>query len=228
MIMLSRTPLFNDAVWTYLLASMRDESAFRERVRDACRRVLELKLERLRGEGSVPFIPDLKKVASELPHPEGSAFFLDLAARSVTVVSGEHLFPLEDAGRVLLAGNFAEFFSAGKKAFPGAASYWYSPSRGAAELAGYVRNADTVIFCLSDRGGLGILREIRRFVETGGKKLIVFSILNPVYLEEVSWADGAVAVYSSAPESFTAGFSVIAGRIPGGGRLPFSLTEAAP
>jgi beta-N-acetylhexosaminidase len=52
--------------------------------------------------------------------------------------------------------------------------------------------------------------------------VIVFSVLSPVYLDEVSWADGAIAVYSYARESFIAGFSAIRGRIPAQGKLPFS------
>ena len=133
------------------------------------------------------------------------------------------MFPLspEKAGRVLLAGNFADFFNAGRKAYPGAVLYRYS--QGIQELMAYARNADTVIFCLSDRAGLGILQELRRLDKREEKKIIVFSVLNPGYLSGASWADGAVAVYSYAEESFIAGFSAILGRISGEGILPFSL-----
>jgi beta-N-acetylhexosaminidase len=117
---------------------------------------------------------------------------------------------------VLLAGQYVNYFTAGKKAYPGASSYWYSPGR-EGDLARYARSADTVIFCLSDAAGLNQLRALRSL----GKRIIVFSVLSPVYLDEVSWADGAIAVYSYAPESFLAGFSVLLGRIPGWGRLPF-------
>jgi beta-N-acetylhexosaminidase len=198
---------------------MRDEPEFRERVRDACRRVLALKLEYLGEDKKVPFVPDLAKIDEELADPEGAAFFLDLAARSVTVVKDEGLFPLspEKAGRVLLAGNYADFFSIGRRAYPGAVSYWYGSTQSAGELTGHSRNADTVIFCLSDRAGLRTLSQLRQL----GKKIIIFSVLSPVHIEEASWADGAVAVYSYAPESFIAGFSAILGRIPAEGRLPF-------
>jgi beta-N-acetylhexosaminidase len=218
-IMLSKTPNLYDPVWTYLVDSMKAEPEFRERVRDACRRILAAKLEHLRGEKKVPYVPDLSKIREGLGDPESAAFFLDLAARSVTIVKGESLFPLspEKAGRVLLTGNFTDFFNAGRKAYPGAASYWYSSSQNAAELAGYARNADTVIFCLSDRAGLRFLSQLRQL----NKTVIVFSVLSPVYLEEVTWADAALAVYSYAPESFIAGFSAMLGRIPAGGKLPF-------
>jgi len=226
-IMLSKTPVLGDPVWTYLISSMKNEPAFRERVRDACRRVLTLKLEYLRGENKVPYVPDLKKIEAELADPDGSAFFLSLAARSVTIVNGENTFPLspEKAGRVLLAGNYADFFNAGTRAYPGAVSFRYSSFQSARELAAYARNADTVIFCISDRAGLRILQELRRLIRGDEKKIIVFSVLSPAFLEDVSWADGAVAVYSYAAESFIAGFSAILGRIPGEGKLPFSLTE---
>ena len=219
-IMLSRTPSLNDAVWTSLLSSMRDEPEFRERVRDACNRILTLKLEYLRGEKKVPYIPDLKIVEEALVDPEGSAFFLDLAVRSTTVIDRGNILPLspERAGRVLLAGNFSEFFNTGRRAFPNAIFYWYN-SQNVAELISYTRNVDTVIFCLSDRTGSRLLQQLRSL----NKKIIVLSILSPAHLEEVSWTDAAVAVYSYSSESFIAGFSAILGRISGEGRLPFTI-----
>jgi len=220
-IMLSTTPFLHDPVWTYLLSSMRNEPEFRERVLDACRRVLTLKLEHLRGENKVPFVPNLAKIDAGLADPEGNAFFLSLAARSVTVIDNNNVFPLtpENAGRVLLAGNFARFFDAGLRAFPNSSSFRYSTIQDGDELVSRARNADTVIFSLSNRTGLRILQRLRQL----GRRVIVFSILNPVYLDEAPWVDGAVAVYSFAPDSFIAGFSAILGRIPAQGVLPFTL-----
>ena len=223
-IMLSKTPSLYDPVWTFLLGSMREDAAFRERVRDAARRTLAIKLSYLRGNRQVPYIPDLRKVETELPDSEGSSFFVNLAARSVTMVkpppeNAAAVFPVtpENAGRVLLAGQFNDFFRAGKAAFPDAASSWYSESQGSALLVSMARNADTIIFCLSDAAGLRMLRNL----EALKKKVIVLSVLSPVFLESVSWAHGALAVYSYAPESFAAGFSAITGRIPAAGRLPY-------
>jgi len=220
-IMLSQTPNLNDVVWTYLLSSMKEEPEFRWRVLDACRRVLVMKLEYLRGENKVPYVPDLKKVDAGLIDPEGAAFFMDLAARSATLINEKNVIPLspENAGRVLLAGDYNEFFSAGRRAFPNAVSYWYSSSQSTTELVALARNADTIIFCLSDKAGTRAIEQLRAL----NKRIIVFSVLSPAYLAEVSWADAAVAVYSYAPESFIAGFSAILGRIPAEGRLPFTL-----
>jgi beta-N-acetylhexosaminidase len=219
-VMLSKTPNLWDPIWTALIASMKEEEEFRNRVRDAARRILELKFKYLRGEGHVPYIPDPSKLEAELPSPEGGAFFLDLAARSVTVIrGGGSVIPLrrEDAGRVLLAGQYEDFFRAGKAAYPEAQNYWYSLERGLEDFAYFARRSDTVIFCISDSEGLKIIESIKNL----NKRVIVFSVLNPAYLEELPWTDGALAVYSYAPESFVAGFSALLGRIPAGGSLPY-------
>jgi beta-N-acetylhexosaminidase len=223
-IMLSSTPGLSDAVWTYLADSMKNEPGFRERVRDAARRVLRVKLEYLRGEGAAARIPDLRRAAENIPDREGAAFFLDLAARSVTEILNKGLFPLgpEKAGRVLLTGQYGDFFRAGMLAYPGAASYRYSLSEGSAALVRRAQEADTVIFCLSGPEDLPFLRSLRHL----GKRVVVFSILSPAYLAEFSWADGAIAVYSYARESFVAGFSFLLGRIPSGGKLPFTADKA--
>jgi beta-N-acetylhexosaminidase len=225
-IMFSITPYLYDPVWTRLITAMKQEPAFRDRVRDAARRIILVKLKYLRGEKAVPRIPDLKKVEASLPDPEGTAFFLDMAARSVTVVKGNEpetgILPLgpEKAGRVLLAGQYEDFFKIGKAAYPEAVSYRYAVTRGE-DLAWQAQKADTVIFCLAKRDDLNVLKALKGL----RKPVIVLSILSPVYLDEVLWVDGAIAVYSFASPSFIAGFSALLGRIPAEGTLPFPLDE---
>jgi len=221
-IMFSSTPFLFDPIWTLLINSMETEEDFRQTVRSSARRVLELKLQHLRGSKSIPYIPDLQKVEAELPDPEGSAFFLNLAARSVTFVKpnpASSVFPLskEDAGRVLLAGRYGDFFTYGRAAFPDAVFYRFSTATNINDIVSYARNADTIIFCLSDFFDLRVLRTLQQL----NKKVIVFSILSPVHIEYVPWVTGAVAVYSYASESFASGFSAITGRIPALGILPY-------
>jgi beta-N-acetylhexosaminidase len=221
-IMFSNTLLLYDPVWTFLLNSMKEEKEFRQIVRASARRVLELKLTYLRGNSKVPYIPDLKKIEKGLHDPESSAYLLNLAARSVTIVKpvpSDSVFPLtrETAGRVLLAGRFPEFISYGRAAFPNASVFRYSTLSEPSDIVLYARNADTVIFCLSDNYDLRLLRNLQQL----NKRVIVFSVLSPAYLESVPWVTGAVAVYSYAPESFAAGFSVISGRITAQGVLPY-------
>ena len=228
-ILFSKTPNLYDQVWTLLSSAMKDDNEFNQMVRACARRILELKLCHLRGSLAVPYIPDLQKAETGIPDPEGSDFFMNLAARSVTIVKpsvqpedpvqGAPLFPLnqDNAGRVLLTGQYLDFFKAGKAAFPGAVSYWYSESFDINDLLSFASRADTIIFCLSDTEGVRILRRL----EPLKKKVIVLSVLNPVYLERVPWVDGAVAVYSYAIESLAAGFSAITGKIEAGGRIPY-------
>jgi beta-N-acetylhexosaminidase len=148
-----------------------------------------------------------------------------VAARSVTIVKDEAVVPLdpEKAGKVLLAArSYAEdFFKAGRAAYPSAETYRYTLS-GGYDLVRRAQRADTVIFCISseeDLKPLGALRDL-------GPRVVVFSVLNPGYLDSALWADGALAVYSYAAPSFVAGFSALLGRIPGPGVLPFSLGES--
>ncbi len=221
-ILFSKTPLMYDMVWTYLFTSMQNEPEFRERVEDAARRILEAKLVFLRGKNAVPYIPDVEKVKTGLPDQEGAAFFLDLAARSVTVIK-DAPFPLKpkDAGQILLTGQYLDFFKQGKAAYPEARSYWYAEDFGINDFLSYARSADTIIFCLSDAAGLRFLRAL----EPLKKRVIVLSVLTPVHLDRTPWVDGAIAVYSYANESFIAGFSALVGRIDAKGRLPFSLED---
>jgi beta-N-acetylhexosaminidase len=192
------------------------------------RRILEVKLRYLKansavkGSGSVPYIPDLARVEAEIPDAEGSQFFMNLAARSVTIVKpaqGNAVFPVtkENSGRVLLAGRYGDFFTYGKAAFPDASTFRYNADWGVTELVSNARYADTVIFCLSDAIDLRMLRSL----EALNKKVIVLSVLSPVHIESVPWVSGAVAVYSYAPESFASGFAAIIGRIPADGSLPY-------
>ena len=226
-IMLSSTPGLNDAIWTYLLTSMREEPEFNLRVRDACQRIIAVKLEYFGIENAVPLIPDLTLLESGLPHPEGRSFFMSLAARSTTILINDNILPLspQDAGRVLLAGNNNEFFNSGRIAFPNARTYWYPSAQTLGELANQAQNIDTVILFISGRLGARAIEQL----ESINARLIILSTLNPGFLlDELSWADGAVAVYSFAPESIRAGFSAILGRIPAEGRLPFILNGNQP
>lgn len=234
-IMLSKTPALDDPIWENLVNACRWEPAFRSRVRDAARRVLVLKIERLRTENAPPFVPDPAEAAKRVPDKEGEAFFLDLAVRSVTLVEGAgkqatgEIFPLtaEKAGKVLLAGQFEDFFTAGLAAYPDADQhrFSYTPQDRAVEaekaaLLRSARGADTVILCLANQASLELLQALRPL----GRRVIAFSVLSPVYLDRAPWVDGAVAVYSYARPSFVAGFSALVGRTEARGELPFPLS----
>ena len=226
-LMFSKTPELDDPVWTTLLAAYRTEKAFRARVRDAALRSLVLKLDRLRRPETPSLNPDPKEVARRVPDAEGKAFFLDLASRSVTLLGGKALPLKQESGkRILIAGQFEEFLRVGKLAYSEAKTYRfsYTPFDHALwdekqELLRQARGADIIVICVANPASLELLQELREL----GKKVFVISALTPVYLDRAPWVDAALAVFSYSPESFTAGFSALSGRIPAEGVLPFPL-----
>ncbi len=232
MLLISKTPELNDQLWTRLLEAYKSDPVFRDRVRDAARRVLTLKARYLRSPLAPPLSPDSETLEDKIPDPEGRAFFQDLAARSVTRVLGmdNSLPPLkpESAGKVLLAGQFDDFFKAGLKAYPNAESirFSYTPFYDAvkkekAALGEAAAKADTIILCLANPAALEMLNSLAGL----GKRVIALSVLTPIYLEDARWVDLALALYSYAPYSFTAGFSALLGKIPASGNIPFLFSE---
>lgn len=227
-ILFSKTPTLDDPVWTTLLSAYQKDSSFRLLVRDAARRVIELKLRWLRGDQAPPLVPDLKVVAARVPDPEGQAFFLSLAARSVTNLKDKKpaVLPPGENGKILLAGQFDTFFEAGRLAYPGASEYKFSYlpfdrplDQERAELVRRARGAESIVLCVANPASFELLQALRGL----GKKVYVLSALTPVYLDRAAWVDGAFAVYSYAKESFVAGFSALVGKIPSRGTLPFPL-----
>ena len=225
-LMFSKTPAMDDPVWTNLLWAYRNEKAFRDRVKDAARRVLALKLDYLRRPGTPPLSPDPEEVAKRVPDPEGRAFFAELASRSVTILGGADL-PLKEeaATHMLIAGQFDDFLRIGKLAYPDAETFRFSyiPFDRAvwAEREAFLKAAgaaDRIVLCVANPASLEMLLALKN----SGKKVYVVSALTPVYLDRAPWVDAALAVYSYAPESFIAGFSALSGRIPADGVLPYS------
>ncbi|AEJ18998.1 glycoside hydrolase family 3 protein [Gracilinema caldarium] len=225
-LMMSKTPNLSDPVWNNLLDAMKREPKFRERVRDAARRTLILKLTHLKGDTAPPLFPQADEIKKRIPDPQGKAFFLDLAARSITLVSGTDPSPLEPskAGKVLLAASFEDFLSVGLLAYPNAQRFKFSYSEESSpqdklNFQSQAKQADTIIFCLANGYGVDLLQSIRY----SGKRVIVISALSPVYLQRVTWNTSGIAVYSYSRESFIAVFSALLGRIPMQGKLPFAM-----
>ena len=200
---------------------MRNEPEFRDRVQTAALRILTTKLRYLRGKNAVPAIPDLNQLRARIPDKDGTIFYQNLAARSVTIVHAKTdalPLPPAKAGRVLLAGLNSDFFVVGRNAYEGAPRIWYSANE-LALLAEMAQSADTIIFYLDSEEGLAVLRTLRPL----GKRVIVVSVFNPAYLKSLDWVDCAIAVYSDSKESLIAGFSVITGKLKAQGALPFSF-----
>lgn len=228
MIMLSRTPGLNDAIWQLLYKNYKEDPAFQERITESVKRILKLKIKYLKEGFGVPLYPDDPANTPGIPSTLGKSFFFDSACRSVTIVKGDSI-PLtnqEKNGRILLAGQYDVFLKQGEVRFPGAKKYYfpYAPFNWAErdELKYLKKKADeydVIIFCLANPNSLEVLKTLK-----GTKaKVIVLSVLTPIYLKEVPWISSAIAVYGTGEESFSAGFSVLSGDYTPEGKLPFSF-----
>ncbi len=229
LVMLSRTPQPRGTLYRRLIETYESDPEFRQVVREAASRVLQLKLDYLKPADRVPLVPDYRELPETIRRYDSMSFFRDQAGRSVTIVR-DALIPFRpaDGERILLAGKDPDFLIVGSRILPQAdrhrfvtGSFYFA---GAAEVrrfrtiaAGY----DTVIFCLSDPRTLQILSAL----EGLDVRIIVFSILTPIYLRELPWVDSALAVYGWGEESFRAGFSALLGRFVPSGRLPVSVGQ---
>lgn len=227
MIMLSDTPALNDRIWTTSLTEMQENPEFHARVREAVSRILRVKLRFLKPEWRVPLTTDPNQVYEDISEFSGQPFFQEQAARGVTLIRdlGIPFIPHEDE-RVLLAGQDRDFLRQGQIAYPGAATYFfsYTPFYDAdpqviSTLHRLAGNYDKVIVNLANPNSLEVIKGLEEY----GDKIIVFSSLTPVYLEDLPWVNSAIAVYGWGEESFEAGFAALKGAIPFRGSLPVLL-----
>jgi beta-N-acetylhexosaminidase len=229
MIMLSQTPGANDSIWNAVVRRYQNDGAFRAHIREAVGRILRIKLKYLKPPGGI-FTPDKKEIDG-IPSAESREFFLDQAARSITLIkNGDNILPFtpQRTEKILLAGQHRGFLSYGKQRYPGADEFffpyepfYYSTAEDRAAFRQKARGYDTIIFCLSNPNSLEVLNTIQGFKG----RIIVFSILTPVYLSELSWVDAAIAAYSWSAESFKTGFAVLRGDYAAEGVLPIELKE---
>ncbi|MFW5689550.1 MAG: glycoside hydrolase family 3 protein [Spirochaetota bacterium] len=230
MVMLSRTPDLNGALTDRLVELYNADPDFRARVRDAAGRVLDLKLAYLKPTDRVPLEPDSDRLADSIRAQGGASFFRDQAGRSVAVLRDAGL-PLEIGSdeRILLAGKDLDFLRIGEELIPDADVYRIgSPrfvgtdARDRVSFRDAAARYDTVVFCLSDTS----TAEILAAAEGVEARIVIFSILTPVYLSDLPWVESAIAVFGWGVESFRAGYSVLLGRVAPEGTSPLALRHA--
>ena len=226
MLLLAETPAINDAIWSRVFTAYTTEPSFRTTIDASVRRILRTKIKYLHAEDRVPLVPDLTDLQYLVPTPDGERFFIDHAFRSTTIVRSRDL-PLAapTSERVLIVGADPAFFREARRAFPGADTYalsgrsiYFGAPEDKRNVARLAREYDTVIFRLAYLSSLDVLRELEHIPV----RVVVLSVLTPVYLRAVPWVSNAVAVYGMTPASYEAGFAAIQGRIRGEGRLPIS------
>jgi beta-N-acetylhexosaminidase len=227
LVMLSRTPALNDRIWTRIVQEYQLDSSFRDQIHESVRRILNIKYQYLFNDDRVPLRPNPQTIYNYVPAPGSREFFAEQAARSVHVLADVSLPITEwNPSRTLLMGQDPDFFSVGRRYFPGAREFrfpytpiFFAPRWVLDEAPRVGAGFDTIIFNLTNTNSSQVLATLEPLVAQG-INLIVFSILTPAYLRDMEWIQNAIAVYGWGTDSFEAGFSVIKGFIPGVGQNP--------
>jgi beta-N-acetylhexosaminidase len=224
----STTAQLGEALWQQNLDLIKTSPEFRAQVTASARRILYAKLVYFKGNGyisdPVPIFPDMDKLPSLVPDREGEAFFLGLACRSITLAKkgGSFPYPPTTSGRVLLAGQYPAYYTAGNKRYPNADIFRFETSDIeentliAIRLAETAVPYDTVILCVADEDDARIARVLRYT----GKRVIIISVMSPVPSFNLEWADTVLYTYSTSPSSFEAAFGALVGEFTPRGILP--------
>ncbi|MBB6478682.1 glycoside hydrolase family 3 protein [Spirochaeta isovalerica] len=226
LLLVSRNPMEHEKIWNHLLNLIKADEGFADSVNRSVRQVLKTKMKYLKGPGAVPINPsDRGNPDDHLPAPGAADFFLQQALRSVSILKNLSL-PLPEDSRYLLAGSFSSFFYEGRNRFNKSDfhRFSYNPDyREIVETAETISNwsssYDYIIFNLHNQDSLQILKRLEHLKE----KIIVFSVLTPVYLAEVPWVQNSIAVYGTGDESFRAGYAVLSGDYNPDSIVPVSM-----
>lgn len=221
----STTARLNESLWTNNLDLVKKNTEFRARVKDAAYRVVKAKLEYFRSKKAAPLYPDPGSISKYIPDKEGQKFFLQQACRSITVYKKGSV-PLSPAaaGRVLFVGSMPRFFSEGKRRFSKTGDFKFSYEPGPNETLYMCENIlsnaagyDTIICCVANAQSARIAQTLKE----SGKRIIIFSIMSPVYALNLDWADSVIMGYSWSAYTFDAMFGALTGEYTAEGVLPF-------
>jgi beta-N-acetylhexosaminidase len=225
MLLFSGTPSQHDGTWDALLAEMRQNAAFRDRIKQAATRVIRLKLKDLK-DGPIPLAPSAAPIRAL--GAANSTFFFEQACLAASPL-GTGSTAITKEGSILLVGQVNAFFREGLARIPEAKIYDfpYDPFYASRELdrrmvADLADQFDVIVFGLLNPNGLEVLRELERHAD----KLWVLSALTPVYLTELPWVKQGVAVYGVGFQSFRAGFAALMGDFEPGGEIPLTWEPA--
>ena len=215
-----------DRIYNTILNEIETNESFRKQVKKSVARIIRIKLQYLKNSSNEYSFADVapEDIEKYIPSKEAEDFFLQNAFRSVSYAGMEKSLPeIKKNEKVLLAGQFRLFFEEGQKRFPHADTYYfpYTPFFKAQQedlekLPYAVSAYDRIIFCLANPGSMQLLETLEKYSD----KIIVLSTLSPVYISRLGWIKYGVAVYGTGKESFTAGFSALAGDIIPEGTLP--------
>lgn len=228
----STTAPLSSNLWNENLNRMKTVPEFRQRVKDSAYNVIYSKLNYFKGTNVAPLYPDETKLNDRIPDKDGEKFFLDQACRSISVYKKGEVLPYRPAEdeKILIAGPFQSYFDDGQKRYPNAKTFHYSyelredesnlADWNASNLVSVARGYDTIIITVYDWHTANIAKRLQGM----GKKVVIFSVLSPVYvLDGFEWADTIICGYSYSPYSFNAMWGVLNGEFEAEGIIPLDL-----
>lgn len=215
----------NENLWTSNLNLIGTDPEFRARVEDAAYRVIKAKLEYFKGGNAAPLYPDASVIDEAIPDKEGEKFFLEQACRSITVFEGKGSLPKNEAGRVLLVGGLPEFFTSMKRRYPDAGEFRFQYETGPNQtqwvidnLSGTAASYDTIVLLVGTERHARIAESLKKL----GKKVVICSIMYPVYSERLTWTDTVLMGYSWSGYTLEAMAALLAGEYEAEAILPFT------
>jgi len=230
LLLVSRTPREHEKIWDTLSKLIYEDEEFYQIVYQAAEHVLRTKVQYLKREDAVPYIPEYKTDRSTIPATGSKDFFFNQAARSTTLIR-KNTIPLSENSSVLIAGMFSEFRYKGRDFFPDSKILRIPYSFDSKEkweivdsILEQADSYDSIIFSLSRYQDLRVLKELSSLAD----QVVILSSLTPIYLNDLPWIRDAVAVYGTGEESFTAGFAAIRGDFTPTGKLPIPIDMPIP
>jgi beta-N-acetylhexosaminidase len=208
--------------WAGLIARAGKDAAFAQTLKDAARRVIYLKLTYLKGPRAVPIVSKPQKLA--VPMAGADSFVLAATARGATVLASSAM-PWKPGPAPLVVTPYDGAWRSVAARFPGASLIEYEydffgyDANLAHQIAARVQAAPRTVFVLATPGGVGYLKELAPYKD----KLVVVSVLTPVYLKDLPWVKDALAVYGTNAQAFDVAAGALAGDFTPRGRLPMQF-----
>ena len=228
-IMSSTIPEWNEMFWTLSSDLMQTDTNYYNKVKTAAYRVLLSKLDYFKGENPVPLYPNIEEIPNLVPDPEAEEFFTSQAAKAITLFKkGDYPYTYEESqnNKTLVVGQFQEFFDESVKHYENLRYHYFgynlSPyqlqveGKKLLELSEYF---DTIIMCVANTSS----KKIANYLKDCGKKVIIISVLEPVHVFELDWADTILLAYSYSDYSFAAAFHALKGDFYPQGILPMEI-----